>query len=75
MPPPRAGARSETRLMSNIINLNRYRKTKAREDASRHAGENRRRGGRTLAGRAREQIERRLAEDALDGKRLERDDD
>ena len=61
--------------MSNIINLNRYRKKKAREDQSRRAGENRRRQGRTRSGRTREQVEHHRAEDALDGKRLERDDD
>ncbi len=52
--------------MSEIVNLNRVRKTKAREDRAAQADANRTKFGRTKAER-----ERQAAQDALEAQRLD----
>ncbi len=59
--------------MGNVINLNRYRKRKAKTDAAKRAETNRRLHGRTKAERARDEMQKKRLEAKLDGKRLERD--
>jgi hypothetical protein len=59
--------------MAEIINLNRWRKTKAKEDKARQAEVNRVAFGRT---KAEKDAARKLAErqsDTLDGKKIEED--
>lgn len=60
--------------MGDVINLNRYRKAKARAEKERLAAENRVRHGRTRAETkiTKAEQERQAAE--LDGKRLPTDD-
>ena len=55
-------------MASNVVNLNRFRKKKQREDKAKQAETNRIRHGRTQAEKDRERAER-----AIDGKRLDRD--
>ncbi len=52
--------------MSEIVNLNRVRKAKAREDRAAQADANRTKFGRTKAER-----ERQTAQDALEAQRLD----
>lgn len=60
--------------MGDVINLNKFRKAKARADKAVVAAQNRRKHGRTAAEKAREQLERaKLAHD-LDGKHLDQDE-
>ena len=60
------------RLMAgNVVNLNRFRKKKAREEKAKQAETNRRLHGRTKAEKERELAERQRAARALEGKRLE----
>lgn len=60
--------------MGDVVNLNRYRKKKAREEKERRAETNRRLHGRTKAERVREEAQKRRIEDALDGAYLVRED-
>lgn len=60
--------------MGDVVNLNRYRKKKAREEKERRAETNRRLHGRTKAERAREDAEKKHIEDKLDGAYLVRED-
>ena len=61
--------------MGDVINLNRYRKAKARAEKARLAEANRARHGRTRSDKqvAKHEQERQVAE--LDGKRLDHADD
>lgn len=59
--------------MSNVVNLNRFRKQKARKDAERQAAENRVRYGRTKAEKEREAAAEAEAKRLWDG--AQRDDD
>jgi len=59
--------------MSNVVNLNRFRKQKARKDAEREAAENRIRFGRTKAEKAHDAALEAEAKRLWDGAR--RDDD
>ena len=52
--------------MSNVVNLRRFRKRKAREDADREAAENRARFGRTPAEKAKAEHEAEEARRKLD---------
>ena len=61
--------------MGNVINLNRYRKKKAKAVAAKRAETNRRLHGRTKAERARDEQRKRSLESKLDGARLERSTD
>jgi hypothetical protein len=60
-------------MASNVVNLNRFRKKKAREDRAKQAEINRIRHGRTQAEKDRERLERERAARLIDGKRLEPD--
>jgi len=58
-------------VSSNVINLNRFRKKKQREEKAKQAEINRVRHGRTQAEKDRERLERERAARLIDGKRLE----
>jgi uncharacterized protein DUF4169 len=62
-----------SRTMGNVVNLNKYRKRKAKADAAKRAETNRRLHGRTKAERAREELQKKRLESKLDGARLERE--
>jgi hypothetical protein len=57
--------------MSQIINLNKARKQRAKADAERLAAENRVRFGRSKAEKQRDLAEQRAAAQKLDGHKLE----
>lgn len=59
-------------MAGKVVNLNRFRKKKAREEQAKRADTNRRLHGRTGAEKERERLERERAARALEGKRLER---
>jgi hypothetical protein len=61
--------------MAEIINLRRARKDKQRRDKESEADANRRRFGRTRAEKAADQDTAKRREHALDGKRLEKDEE
>ena len=58
-------------MASNVVNLNRFRKRKQREEKAKQAEINRIRHGRTKAEKERELTERERAVRTLEGKRLE----
>lgn len=58
-------------MAGKVVNLNRFRKKKAREEQAKRADTNRRLHGRTGAEKERERLERERAARALEGKRLE----
>ncbi len=60
-------------MSSNVVNLNRFRKKKAKEERVKQAATNSRLHGRTKAEKQRELSERKRASQALEGKRLEGD--
>ena len=60
-------------MAGNVVNLNRFRKKKQREDKAKQAEINRIRHGRTQAEKDRERQERERAARTIDGKRLEHD--
>lgn len=60
--------------MGDVVNLNRYRKKKARQEKERRAETNRRLHGRTKAERASEDAQKKRIEDKLDGAYLVRED-
>lgn len=57
-------------MAGKVVNLNRFRKKKAREEQAKRADTNRRLHGRTGAEKERERLERERAARALEGKRL-----
>lgn len=61
-------------MADNVVNLNRFRKRKARADKAKQAEINRIRHGRTGAQKARELADQQRAAQVLDGKRLEPDE-
>jgi hypothetical protein len=60
-------------MASNVVNLNRFRKKKQRDEKAKQAEINRIRHGRTQAEKDRERTERERAARAIEGKRLEHD--
>jgi len=58
-------------VVGKVINLNRYRKQKAKLDRKKQADTNRRLHGRTKAERAREELQKQQLTRGLDGARLE----
>jgi len=56
--------------MSNVVNLNKFRKQKAKLEKERKAEQNRRLHGRTKAQRQREAAQKRKLETTVDGARL-----
>jgi hypothetical protein len=67
----RAGCGNVTAMAGNVVNLNRFRKKKLREEKAKLAEINRVRHGRTQAQRDRENADRERAARMLEGKRLE----
>lgn len=57
--------------VASVVNLNRFRKAKKREEAQQHAAENRAAFGRTKAKRQERAKESRRSQRELDGKRLD----
>ena len=62
------GRRSTVRIMSNVTNLNQFRKTKARSDKRAKADENAVKFGRTKAQKALAKARAEKAKRDLDGK-------
>jgi hypothetical protein len=58
--------------MGDIVNLNKYRKRKAKADREKQADQNRRLHGRTKADRTREDQQKQNLTRGLEGHRLER---
>ena len=61
--------------MSNVSNLNRFRKSKARSEKHRRAEENRARYGRSKAEKLTGKIREARAQKHLDGHKLEQEDE
>jgi hypothetical protein len=57
--------------MGTVVNLNKYRKKKAKAEREKRADQNRRLHGRTTAERARDELAKRKLERAVDGARLD----
>jgi hypothetical protein len=58
-------------MVGKVVNLNRYRKQKAKADRKQQADVNRRLHGRTKAERAREELQKRQLTRGLEGAKLE----
>lgn len=56
--------------MSNVVNLNRFRKRKAKAEQRKKAEVNRRLHGRTKAERAREELQKQRLTHAVEGAKL-----
>jgi hypothetical protein len=56
--------------MSNIVNLNKFKKKKAKAERVKQAETNRRLHGRTLAERARDALQKKQLEKGVEGARL-----
>ncbi|MES1174160.1 MAG: DUF4169 family protein [Myxococcales bacterium] len=56
--------------MSNVVNLNKFRKQKAKAARVKQADTNRRLHGRTKAERARDALQKKQLETQVDGARL-----
>jgi Domain of unknown function (DUF4169) len=65
------GRKARGRIMTSVINLNRFRKAKRQDEAQRRAAENRAAFGRSKSERRKAEGERERDERALDGKRIE----
>jgi hypothetical protein len=59
--------------VASVINLNKFRKKKAKLEREKRADTNRRLHGRTKAERARDELQKRLLDAKLDGAHLERE--
>jgi hypothetical protein len=59
--------------MGDVVNLNKFRKRKAKAEREKRAETNRRLHGRTKAERARDQLQKQQLETKVDGARLEQD--
>lgn len=57
--------------MSNVVNLNKFRKRKAKEEAAKRADTNKRVHGRDKTERTREELQKRKLDSTLDGAHLE----
>jgi len=57
--------------MGDVVNLNRFRKQKAKSERQKQAEINRRLHGRTKAERAREELQKRRLTHAVDGAKLD----
>ena len=62
-------------MATNVVNLNRFRKQKRREEEARQAAVNRVRHGRTKGEKEREIVERERVARLLEGKRMAAVDD
>jgi hypothetical protein len=61
--------------MSNVVNLNKFKKQKAKAARVKQAETNRRLHGRTKAERARDALHKKQLETSVDGARLESEAD
>ena len=61
--------------MGNVVNLNKYRKRKAKADALKRAETNRRLHGRTKAERARQELDKKQLAAKVEGARLKHGED
>jgi len=61
--------------MTNVTNLNRFRKSRTRSERQKQAEENRVRFGRTKAEKLISEARKTTAENHLDGHKLEKDDE
>jgi ribosomal protein S2 len=61
--------------MSNVVNLNKFKKQKAKATRIKQAETNRRLHGRTKAERAREALQKKQLEASVDGARMESEPD
>lgn len=59
-------------MADNVVNLNRFRKKKAREEKAKQAEINRIRHGRTGAEKEQERLERERTARVIEGKKLEK---
>ena len=57
--------------MGDVVNLNRFRKRKAKQDRQKRAEINRRWHGRSKAERARDELQKKQLTRAVDGAKLE----
>jgi len=57
--------------MTNVVNLNKFKKRKAKAERVKQADTNRRLHGRTKAERARDALQKKQLETSVDGARLE----
>jgi len=57
--------------MTNVVNLNKFKKRKAKAERIKQAEVNRRLHGRTKAERARDALQKKKLETGVDGARLE----
>jgi len=57
--------------MSNVVNLNKFKKRKAKVEREKLAETNRRLHGRTKAERARDALQKKQLETSVDGARLQ----
>jgi len=57
--------------MTNVVNLNKFKKRKAKAELVKQADTNRRLHGRTKAERARDALQKKQLETSVDGARLE----
>ena len=57
--------------MGNVVNLNKFRKRKAKQDREQRAETNRRLHGRTAAERALDQLRKQQLDSKVDGAKLE----
>ncbi|HYQ46834.1 MAG TPA: DUF4169 family protein [Polyangiaceae bacterium] len=57
--------------MSNVVNLNKFKKRKAKAERVKQAETNRRLHGRTKAERARDALQKKKLEHGVDGARLD----
>tara|TARA_R110000787_G_scaffold31927_1_gene84505 strand:+ start:27 stop:206 length:180 start_codon:yes stop_codon:yes gene_type:complete len=57
--------------MGDVVNLNKFRKRRQREDAADAAAENRRKFGRTRAERSADRKETETRDKTLDGKKID----
>lgn len=58
--------------MGNVVNLNKFRKRKAKVERAKQADANRRLHGRTKAERAKDELQKKQLTRKVDGARLER---
>jgi hypothetical protein len=61
--------------MNNVVNLNKFRKRKAKAEREQRAETNRRLHGRTGAERAREELQKQQLTSKVDGARLDKTPD
>ncbi len=69
---PGPGRKGRRTVMGDLVNLNKYRKSRQRQSESRQAAINREKFGKSKAEAARETARRTQEEKALDEKKLDR---